>query len=73
MPPAIASALATLLTAYVGAGALFAAAFVTLGAGRVDSRAAGAGWGFRVLILPGSILLWPWLALRWAAAGRHER
>lgn len=53
--------------AYVGSGLLFALAFVTIGVQRVDAAARGASLGFRVLILPGCALLWPLLAVRWAA------
>jgi hypothetical protein len=52
--------------AYLAIGLLFALAFAARGVERVDSAARGAGWGFRVLILPGAAALWPWLAVRWA-------
>ncbi|MEL6428551.1 MAG: hypothetical protein AAFZ87_15910 [Planctomycetota bacterium] len=51
---------------YVALGALFALAFVLRGVQRIDPDAAEGSWGFRVLILPGAALLWPYLALRWA-------
>jgi hypothetical protein len=54
-----------LLGYYALAGALFAVAFVTVGAAKLDPRAAGAGFGFRVVIFPGAAALWPWLLLRW--------
>lgn len=50
--------------AYVAAGAIFAAAFVTWGVGRVDPVARAATWGFRLIILPGVTALWPLLAVR---------
>lgn len=53
--------------AYVAAGALFAAAFVTWGVGRVDPVARAGSPGFRLIILPGVIALWPLLASRWFA------
>lgn len=46
-------------------GLMFSPAFVTLGAGKVDDRAREGGWGFRLLLIPGSIALWPYLAQRW--------
>jgi hypothetical protein len=52
---------------YLGVGALFGLAFVTRGAQRIDPRAMGGSWGFRLAILPGAALLWPLLALRWRA------
>jgi hypothetical protein len=56
--------------AYVAAGALFAAAFVTWGVGRMDPVARRATWGFRLIILPGATALWPFLAARWLARRR---
>ena len=72
MPHGLAVWLVTLVTAYVGAGVVFAAAFATRGVSRVDVRAAGAGWGFRLLIVPGTVFLWPLLLRLWwrAAHGR---
>lgn len=55
---------------YLLAGLGFALAFVTVGVGRMDSHAAQAGWGFRVLIFPGAVLLWPLLARRWLRGER---
>ena len=70
MPTSLAAALVTLATAYVGAGVVVASVFVAVGVGRVDLRAADAGWGFRVLIMPGSVLLWPVVLWRWLQASR---
>lgn len=50
--------------AYLALGVLFAIPFVTRWAGRLDPAAASGTWGFRVLIVPGTILLWPLLAAR---------
>ena len=52
--------------AYVAAGALFAAAFVTWGVSRIDSAARVGTPGFRLIILPGVVALWPLLLLRWS-------
>lgn len=50
---------------YLACGLLFAGIFVTVGVGRVDAAAQGTSLGFRLLILPGAMALWPLLALRW--------
>lgn len=50
---------------YLAMGVLFGSAFHLLGLRRLDVAAAGAGVGFRLLITPGVIALWPLLALRW--------
>jgi hypothetical protein len=51
---------------YLLCGLVFAIPFALIGAGRIDPHAAGGSWGFRLLILPGSAFLWPFLAQRWA-------
>lgn len=56
-----------LLYFYAGAGAIFALVFVIFGLQRIDSQAAGAGWGFRLLVFPGSIAFWPLLLRRWVS------
>ena len=53
------------LLAYGLAGAVFAAAFLTLGIHRVVPVAAHASIGFRLLVLPGAAALWPLLLVRW--------
>ena len=54
-----------ILGAYLAAGFAFAVAFVTFGAGRLDQAAAHSGAAFRLMILPGSVVLWPILLVRW--------
>lgn len=59
---------------YLGAGFIFAIFFVLKGVSAMDEGAAGAGWGFRLIILPGSILLWPYLFRKWIrAAGKNHK
>ena len=50
---------------YAGLGALFALAFAVRGVERLDPAARGATLGFRLIILPASIALWPLLLRRW--------
>ena len=54
-----------LLGLYVAAGVFFAAAFLWRGVSLVDAGARGAGVGFRLLIAPGCVAMWPVLALAW--------
>lgn len=58
-------------SAYVGAGLIFVGPFVVRGVQRVDPVARGAMWGFRVVIAPGVVLLWPLLAVRWISGSVH--
>ncbi|MBI1213804.1 MAG: hypothetical protein GC190_20275 [Alphaproteobacteria bacterium] len=57
------------LALYGGAGLLFAVAFLTFGVGRIDPAARGSGLGFRLIILPGVVALWPLMLIRWIAGG----
>ena len=53
------------LAVYGLAGLIFALAFQLRGLSRIDAAARGAGLGFRLLILPGMVALWPLLLSRW--------
>jgi hypothetical protein len=49
---------------YVLLGLLLALFFVTRGAGRIDPSVQQSTWGFRLMIVPGVVALWPVLLLR---------
>ena len=55
---------------YIGAGALFAVPFLSRGIGRIDPVARGTSLGFRLIVAPGVVALWPWFAVRWVRATR---
>ena len=57
---------------YVAAGLVFAAAFVTSGARRIDPAARGAPVSLRLLIIPGAAALWPVLLLKLIGEGRRD-
>jgi hypothetical protein len=61
----IASVFLILLGVYLACGLAFAIPFVLVGVGKIDPHAAHGSWGFRILIIPGTIILWPLLARRW--------
>jgi hypothetical protein len=65
----VAQIIVWVVTAYLGVGLLFGVAFVLIGAGKLDPHARAGTWGFRILILPGSVLLWPLLLPRWLFGG----
>ena len=50
---------------YIILGLFFGLPFAARGAARIDGNAREGSWGFRLLILPGAIALWPLLAMRW--------
>ncbi len=49
---------------YLAIGGVFAIPFALRWAGRLDSAAKAGTWGFRALIVPGAVLLWPLLVAR---------
>jgi hypothetical protein len=53
---------------YILCGLIFAIPFALLGVKRIDPPAVHGSWGFRLLIFPGSVALWPLLLRRWANA-----
>jgi len=61
-----------LAAGYVGLGVLFAVPFLARGATRVDSSVPGSTAGFRAVIVPGVVALWPLLLSRWLRARREE-
>ncbi len=52
------------IQAYGTLGLVFALAFHWRGLSRLDQGSRGAGLGFRWVITPGVVALWPWLAVR---------
>jgi hypothetical protein len=57
-------------TGYAAVGLLFGLAFVRFGVTHLDPAARGTSVAFRVLILPGSVALWPFLLWKWVSATR---
>jgi hypothetical protein len=58
--------------AYLACGCLFAIPFLWKGLGRIDEGARGAGISFRFMILPGTILLWPILFIKWIRVKKNH-
>jgi hypothetical protein len=54
------------------AGLVVAAAFLIFGVGRIDLSARGA-YAFRPLLIPGVVLLWPFVLARWVRRERAGR
>ena len=53
---------------YLGIGLLFSLFFLTKGLGKIDETAKGSGIGFKLIILPGVVLLWAYLLPKWLKA-----
>ena len=60
-----AEGLTMMLGVYGAVGLVFAALFLWKGVEDIDAGARGAGIGFRMLIAPGCVALWPLLAMKW--------
>jgi len=56
------------LALYAAIGAVTALAFVSFGISQVLPHPMPATLGARILLLPGSIALWPYILLRWRKA-----
>ena len=57
-----------LVAIYLLAGLLFVIPFVIKGVNKIDEGTHGATWGFRIIIIPGSIVFWPFLLKKWIKA-----
>ena len=65
------AAILILLGVYLACGFVFALPFSFIGAQKIDLHAAHGSWGFRLLIIPATLALWPILLRRWSG-GVHE-
>ena len=64
----IAVTLLILLAVFLVCGVLFTFFFIARGLEKIDEEAASSTWGFRMIIIPGCILLWPLLLRKWIKA-----
>jgi hypothetical protein len=55
------------LAAYVACGLVVGLPVAAFGLARIDRAAAGSTAGFRLVVLPGLVALWPWTLRRWLA------
>ena len=55
---------------YLIAGLLFAIVFLLKGLEKVDEGAHGATWGFKLIIIPGIMALWPFLLKKWIKSAK---
>lgn len=58
---------------YLLAGFLFAILFIIKGVTAVDEGAHGSGWGFRIIIIPGTVIFWPVLLKKWLKAAKQKQ
>ena len=65
------AALYIAIAAYLVAGAIFALPFAFAGAQRLLPEPAPMTLGARLAVIPGAVMLWPWLLKRWLTAGKE--
>jgi hypothetical protein len=58
--------------AYFVSGIIFLIPFLKYGLLKIDATAKSSGWGFRVIISPGVVLLWPVLLKKWLTVNRKK-
>ena len=69
----IVSIILIVVVAYLAAGVLFTVPFLLKGVTKIDEGAHGASWGFRVIIVPGTIVFWPVLLDKWVKASKNKK
>jgi hypothetical protein len=57
---------------YIACGIVFALPFVIKGVTGVDEGTYGTKLGFRLIILPGTIIFWPLLLSKWVKTKRND-
>jgi len=71
MAPLVGTTL-VVIGAYLAIGLVVGVAFVVRGVDRIDPSMRGSPRSVRILILPGSVALWPLIAAKWIGAPKHE-
>lgn len=61
-----------LAVAYLACGFVFAIFFITKGVQQVDEGVEGSSTGFRLIILPGTMVFWPLLLKKWVHALKNK-
>jgi len=61
-----------IIAIYLACGFVFAIPFVIRGADKIDEGVHGTTWGFRVIILPASVIFWPLLLKKWISANKNK-
>ena len=67
--------LTAIVAIYLACGLLFTIPFITKGVTDIDEGAIGSSIGFRIIIIPGTIVFWPFLLKKWIGTkiSRHDK
>ncbi len=71
MQLATAEIIVMIVTVYGAVGMVVAVAFLLFGIDRIDDSASGV-YAFRPLLIPGVVLIWPLVLLRWCVIERRR-
>ena len=61
-----------ILAIYLLCGLLFVIPFVIKGVNAIDEGAHGVKWSFRIIIIPGTIVFWPFLLNKWMVTSKQK-
>jgi len=62
----------TIVGIYLIAGFVFALVFVFKGVEAIDEGAKGSTIGFKIIIIPATIVFWPFLLIKWISASKNR-
>jgi len=57
---------------YLLCGFVFALVFIISGVEKIDDAAIGSSFGFKMIIIPGAMILWPVLWRKWLQANNKK-
>jgi hypothetical protein len=61
-----------IVSIYLALGVLFLIPFLVKGISKVDEGAPGSTIGFKIIIIPGVIVFWPFLLKKWMKGGKEK-
>jgi hypothetical protein len=61
----------TVILIYLFCGLVFSLAFVTRGAAKIDEGAKDSTPGFKIIIIPGTMVFWPFLLNKWLGTKKN--
>jgi uncharacterized membrane protein YphA (DoxX/SURF4 family) len=62
----------TAISVYLIGGIIFAVIFIVKGVDKLDESARGSSIGFRIIIIPGTVIFWPLLLKKWLDSQKPE-
>jgi hypothetical protein len=68
----IANIILIIATIYLCCGFVFAIPFVLKGANAIDEGAHDTTWGFKMIIIPATMVFWPLLLKKWIASNKNK-